>query len=128
IIKASTIKWGAGSYPDWSGGTPVAYSNVIKVYLNPSDPSLPQSGNYQNIGFAGYAANAQVFGRVNSKGSLLGFSMDSQENGGPTLARSFPDSTSNTDHFTEKYARCNMDRTPALDWNGTWWDYGWCKD
>src|SRR5262249_55316023 len=71
IIKHSIIPWGKGYYPDWAGGRPRAYTFVLKVYLNPSDPSLPggnvtMDGNTP-IAHGGYAANAQVFGRVDAR-------------------------------------------------------------
>ena len=127
IHTESTITWGKGRYPDWGSGYP-AYNHVVKVYMNPSDPSIPSDGTYQGIGHAGYACNAQVFGRVDPNGSLISYSFTSSENGGLELSKSFPDGTSNTIFFTEKYGKCNPNLAPAYDWNGTWWDYGWCQD
>jgi prepilin-type N-terminal cleavage/methylation domain-containing protein len=130
LYKSGLITWGRGGYYDWAGYNGV-YNNVLKVYLNPSDPSLPQSGNYQGIGHGGYAANAQVFGVVNAAGSLINFGNPTPYGGYDpvaSIASTFADGTSNTIMFTEKYARCDLTRAPAYDWNGTWWDYGWCGD
>jgi prepilin-type N-terminal cleavage/methylation domain-containing protein len=131
VLKMTRIAYGKGGYYNWSSGSPVAYDVVIKVYLNPSDPSLPSSNNYQGIAFAGYAANAQVFGIVNANGSLVNFGAPTAYGGLDPVASiptTFQDGTSNTIVFTEKYARCDLTRPPAYDWNGTWWDYGWCTD
>jgi prepilin-type N-terminal cleavage/methylation domain-containing protein len=134
IQDDSIIPWSANSppngfYPDWSAGkTQPAYNYVIDVYINHSDPSLPATNEYQGIAHTGYAANAQVFGRVDRNGSLLGYSWGGQENGGNKISASFKDGTSNTIMYTEKYAQCDPTRSPAFDWNGTWWDYGWVKD
>jgi prepilin-type N-terminal cleavage/methylation domain-containing protein len=131
LLKQSRINYGKGGYYDWGSGNPVAYSAVIKIYLNPCDPSLPQNNTYQGIAFAGYAANAQVFSIVKPNGSLANFGSPTPNGGLDPVAAipaTFADGTSNTMVFTEKYARCDMTRAPAYDWNGTWWDYGWCTD
>jgi prepilin-type N-terminal cleavage/methylation domain-containing protein len=127
LIKSTRIAYGRGGYLDWGSGAP-AYNVVVKVYLNPSDPSLPASNTYQGIAHGGYAANAQVFGVVAANGSLRGFGEGGDYNPVSNLTRSFPDGTTNTIVFAEKYARCDLTRSPAFDWNGTWWDYGWCTD
>ena len=129
IHPPSTIPYGKGRYPDWSAGSPAAYSHVLKVYINPSDPSIASDGSYQGIAHAGYACNAQVFGRCDRNGSLISYWFtDKGLGGGPELSKSFPDGTSSTIFFTEKYGKCNPQRSPAFEWNGTWWDYGWCTD
>jgi hypothetical protein len=38
---------------------------------------------------------------------------------------SFPDGTSNTILFTEKYGKCNLSLPPAFNWNGSFWCSGW---
>jgi prepilin-type N-terminal cleavage/methylation domain-containing protein len=131
IIDHSPIAWGKGSYPQWDQGNPVAYSYALDVYTNHSDPSLPATNEYQGIAHSGYAANAQVFGRVDRNGSLLGFNwggLGGGGNGGNKISASFKDGTSNTIMYTEKYAQCDPTRSPAFDWNGTWWNYGWVTD
>jgi hypothetical protein len=104
---------------------------VVKVYLNPSDPSLPTNNTYQGIAHCGYAANAQVFSMVRANGSLQNWGIPTAYGGyDPVSAipKTFADGTSNTITWTEKYARCDLTRAPAYDWNGNWWDYGWCTD
>jgi hypothetical protein len=128
IHDQSYIAYGSGRYPNWSSGNPAAYSYVLKIYINPSDPSISAGGDYQGIAHSGYAANGQVFGRVNSSGSLLDYAMDAQGNGGPSIGRTITDGTTNTILFAEKYGRCNLSRAPANDWNGTFWNYGWATD
>jgi prepilin-type N-terminal cleavage/methylation domain-containing protein len=132
LYKSGYITWGpgGGGYYDWSGPSPYVWSRVIKIYLNPSDPSAAED-TYQGIGQAGYAANAQVFSIVNQQGSLVNYGNPTAYGGLDPVAsipRRFADGASNTITFTEKYARCDSTRPPAYDWNGTWWDYGWCTD
>jgi hypothetical protein len=127
LLKSTPLAYGAGSYFNWNSGTPVAYSVVVSVYLNPSDPSL--SGNVQqDIAHGGYGANAQVFGLVDANGSLRSFGLGLDGFGVSSISRSFSDGTSNTILFAEKYARCDPTRAPAFVWNGTWWNYGWLVD
>jgi prepilin-type N-terminal cleavage/methylation domain-containing protein len=131
LIKSTLINYGKGGYYNWGSGSPAAYTRVLKIYLNPSDPTCPPTATYQGIAFCGYAANAQVFSIVKTNGSLANYGTPTP-NGGldpvASIPTTFADGTSNTITFTEKYARCDMTRAPAYDWNGTWWDYGWCTD
>jgi prepilin-type N-terminal cleavage/methylation domain-containing protein len=128
LLKHSTIKWGKGTYPDWSGGKPAAYSFVLPVYLNPADPSLPGNNEFQGIAHGGYGVNAQVFGEVKPNGSLNNYGSGGNMNGVAVIPRSIGDGTSNTILVAEKYARCDPTRKPAFEWNGTWWNYGWLTD
>ena len=93
---------------------------MLQLWLNPSDPSLPGDNLFQGIAHGGYGANAQVFGVVRGDGSLVNWGNGGSMNGVATIPRSFPDGTSNTITFAEKYARCDPTRPPALEWNGTW--------
>jgi prepilin-type N-terminal cleavage/methylation domain-containing protein len=132
LYKTTRIPYGAGGYYDWANpSASPAYSHVLKVYVNPSDPSASADNQYQGIATTGYAANAQVFGQVRPNGSLINYG-NPTANGGldpvASIPKTFADGTSNTIVFTEKYARCDLTRSPAFDWNGTWWDYGWCTD
>ena len=88
-------------------------------YVCPSDPGIPQSDgtsgfpvslsypwNYPSAGLTSYACNAQVFAKVDANG----FTQDIT-----ALARipaSFPDGTSNTILFAEKYGLCGY-----AEWN-----------
>jgi hypothetical protein len=44
------------------------------------------------------------------------------------LPSTFNDGLTNTIVFTEKYYICDVTRSPAFDWNGCWWNYGWVTD
>ncbi len=108
--------------PDNAAGAPrsPAYHNpTFKTLLNPGDPSIPGS-TLDTYGDAVgcYCVNVQAF-PVNwddsgKPGNFAG------------MPRSFPDGTSNTIGFAEKYAECG--KTPAL-YNGQYpigieWSYG----
>jgi prepilin-type N-terminal cleavage/methylation domain-containing protein len=94
------------------GGNPQYLRQVqINVYRCPSDPSLGNCIDWCN-GDSSYAGNFQVFG--------------SQQNatnwdGAANLTNTFPDGTSNTILFAEKYSRCN---NAPVQPGGTWWMRG----
>jgi prepilin-type N-terminal cleavage/methylation domain-containing protein len=94
------------------------YSARIKIFECPSDPSLAPEGVQDNLGrkFApcSYAGNVQVFCCVDREGVLI------SPEGTPVLDRSFPDGTSNTILFTEKYSRCTNTTYPI---GGSCWAY-----
>jgi prepilin-type N-terminal cleavage/methylation domain-containing protein len=76
-----------------------------KVFLCPSDPSLRDNIDGLGIGYplwgsSCYAANWQVFGRARNPSATNLYGWQSY----PTLGASFPDGTSNTIAFAEKYA------------------------
>jgi hypothetical protein len=66
------------------------HTNIVKMYLCPSDPSLPTDVQRYGYGSTNYAANLQVF----------------DPRGKVDLSTSMPDGTSNTVAFTERYKRC----------------------
>jgi len=76
------------------------FSNaVIKTYVAPADPTLP--GNNKTWGDRGatsYAANWHAFGG--------GWDEDWQVGGIASIPRSFPDGTSNTIGYFERYSIC----------------------
>ncbi len=118
----------------FSGGTYVSNNNgvqatVIKTYICPSDPSwVPEAPN--NFAFGSYAANALAFSKGTwngAAGDFLNYYVAGADPsainladmadpiciGGKTLAANFPDGTSNTILYTEKYARCGPDMTAS---------------
>jgi prepilin-type processing-associated H-X9-DG protein len=95
------------------------YSQPIKTYVCPADPSAPIDGRAPDLvgnmwGVASYAVNAQVVCQVNSIGALT------STQGSAQLPESFPDGTSNTLLLTEKYAQCSDINYPT---GGTFWSY-----
>jgi prepilin-type N-terminal cleavage/methylation domain-containing protein len=95
------------------------YSQPVKTYQCPSDPTVAAGGIAQDIsglswGCCSYAGNAQVFCQVALDGQLL-----SPERR-PRLNGDFPDGTSNTILLGEKYARCRNFGFPE---GGTFWAY-----
>jgi prepilin-type N-terminal cleavage/methylation domain-containing protein len=107
--------------PDNGSGTPPspAYHNqTFKTYLNPGDPSVP-GNTIDDFGDAVgcYCVNVQAF-PVN---------WDSDKPGSfVSVPANFPDGTSNTIAFTERYAICG--HTPAI-YGGAYqigieWSYG----
>jgi prepilin-type N-terminal cleavage/methylation domain-containing protein len=130
LYSASYRPFGKGGFYDWAGGpaNSPTYGQVVRVYVNPADPSVPGGQNTQNIAHGGYAANAQVFAVVNGTGSLMDFGSGSDLLGVARIPSTFADGMSHTILFAEKYARCGLTRAPAFDFNGTFWDYGWATD
>jgi prepilin-type N-terminal cleavage/methylation domain-containing protein/prepilin-type processing-associated H-X9-DG protein len=69
---------------------------VVKTYLCPSDPSGQASTSWAT---GNYQPNMEVFGRTNG--------------GTASIPASFPDGTSNTILFGERYANCSFSSYPA---------------
>jgi hypothetical protein len=82
---------------------------VIKTYISPLDPTIGNgiSTDWGNRGMASYHANWHAFGG--------GWGEDWQIAGKARLPASFPDGTSNTIAFVERYAQCGAGT--AADWN-----------
>jgi prepilin-type N-terminal cleavage/methylation domain-containing protein len=77
----------------------------IKTYVSPADPSAPPGGMPDTSsprGGTSYAPNEYVFGAVNMGAGQWG--PDTAPNA--SIPRSFPDGTSNTILFAEKYMVC----------------------
>ncbi len=112
------------------GGTPsdpVYYP--IKPYLCPADP-VPGNGRgaYDGIGgptgwgLANYAANYLVFGNPTAPDAAGPVIDANRVQGASTLSNSFPDGTSNTILFTERYGNCtSTGRTNAV-YTSLWGD------
>lgn len=120
----------AGNRP-WINGI---YTRPIKTYVCPSDStagsnavathSYPWSDNW---GVTTYAANAQVFARVNPDGTMNG-------GGGPNYSPHFgstrltdiADGTANTIMIAERLAQCGSptDNNYVNRWD-FWWEGGW---
>jgi prepilin-type N-terminal cleavage/methylation domain-containing protein len=121
----------AAGYRPWVGGI---YQRPIKTYICPSDSTAPGVGYAvhaypwsDNWGVTSYAANSQVFARVNADGSMNG-------GGGPNYSpwygdggiKSLTDGTSNTILYAERLAQCGDpgDANYVNRWD-FWWAGGW---
>lgn len=72
---------------------------VVKAFLAPGDPSAPADGKtWGNRGATSYSSNWHAFGG--------GWGEDWQKAGKARIPSSFPDGTSNTIAYTERYAIC----------------------
>jgi len=79
-----------------------------KVFRAPNDPSLPSEGlTWDRGGAASYHSNWHAFGG--------GWDEDWQVGGKANFARSFPDGTSNTIGFLERYSVCG----PGPQWDNS---------
>jgi prepilin-type N-terminal cleavage/methylation domain-containing protein len=99
------------------------YATPVKSYLCPSDPSVGPQGRVtdnqgKTWGAGCYAGNAQVFCEVDRDGVIR------NPQGTPRVPASFPDGTSHTLLFAEKYARCTNGNYRE---GGTFWAY-WLTD
>jgi prepilin-type N-terminal cleavage/methylation domain-containing protein len=98
------------------------YQQPVPVYTCPSDPSVGANGTVTDSqgliwGASSYAGNVQVFCQVDAYGQLV----DPQSY--PSLPASFPDGTTNTLLFAEKFARCTLDGTSDYRDGGNFWAY-----
>jgi prepilin-type N-terminal cleavage/methylation domain-containing protein len=105
-------------------GTPRFIGAVpLPIFICPSDPSVPD-GTYADIFFnyqwavSSYAGNFLVFGVVNNP---VQYNTVLSYQGAAKIQASFPDGTSNTVLFAERYAVCNsvalgLQRACLWDW------------
>jgi prepilin-type N-terminal cleavage/methylation domain-containing protein len=115
-----------GLTPGYYPGNNGVYTNVVKTYICPSDPSVPSSGQVLvgglPMGACSYAFNALVYckpGITFTNPPTASGSFDPQ--GDARIPASFPDGTSNTMLMTEKYAQCTNTTWPV---GGNCWAYG----
>jgi prepilin-type processing-associated H-X9-DG protein len=95
------------------------FAQPVTGYVCPADPSAPPSATARDIvgntwGVSTYAINAQVVCAVNATGTITSTEYYAR------LPGSFPDGTSNTIVWTEKYAQCFNGMYPA---GGSFWGY-----
>jgi prepilin-type N-terminal cleavage/methylation domain-containing protein len=106
ILKNSTQTFASGginyTYSGYFYGT--AYQQVIKTYLNPSDPTAPDGKGGGSYGLSGYAANGTALPYTYRYVSGTYSYTTGQR---VKLGSGFPDGTSNTALLAEKYAKCN---------------------
>jgi prepilin-type N-terminal cleavage/methylation domain-containing protein len=117
-----TSNWTSPPPPYFSGGVPNiygpnnGYQSPVKIYVCPSDPTADATGLViptppvflgQAWGACSYALNTQVFCQCLPNGHLEVDSMGVPAlQGQPQIPTTFPDGTSNTILFAEKYAHC----------------------
>jgi len=95
------------------------YSEPIKGFVCPSDPSAPGDGRARDLvgndwGVASYVVNVQVVCKVSANGTMVTPEHHAR------LPGAIPDGSSNTILMTEKYAQCFNSNYPA---GGTFWAY-----
>ena len=100
-------------------GNNEVYEQAVKLFLCPSDPSTGEDGVVEDYlglywGGSSYAANAQAFCHVHADGTFV----SPQHNA--RIRASFPDGTSNTILYSEKYASCT---NPIYPEGGNLWAY-----
>jgi prepilin-type N-terminal cleavage/methylation domain-containing protein/prepilin-type processing-associated H-X9-DG protein len=111
-----------------------ARKNQLAIYVCPSDPSVGNwvqngGGDGHGVGLAdcSYAANFYVFGQAEL---ITQPPQDEYLNpvsrawqGRPVIPTTFPDGTSSTILFAEKYAACGANSGGAAVYGSIWWHY-----
>jgi prepilin-type N-terminal cleavage/methylation domain-containing protein len=120
----------AGNRP-WING---AYQKAIKTYICPADSTAPGNGvathSYpwnDTWGVTSYAANTQVFARINPDGTMNGSGgPNSSPWYGDTRITDIIDGTSNTVMVAERLAQCGSPSSQNYvnRWD-FWWAGGW---
>ena len=123
---------GAGAgYRPWINAI---YQRPIKTYICPSDSSSPPGGVATHAypwsdswGVTSYAANSQVFARVNSDGTMNGGGgPNSSPWYGSTRIIDITDGTANTVLFAERMAQCgDPNSNNYVNRYDFWWAGGW---
>jgi len=102
---------GSGSQ-SWRTKNTTVGRGVVKVYIAPHDPSVTGDGiAWDRGGAASYHSNWHAFGG--------GWDEDWQVGGKTKIPASFPDGTSNTIAFMERYAICG-DNSGSNGWDHSW--------
>jgi prepilin-type N-terminal cleavage/methylation domain-containing protein len=88
-----------------------AQGRIVKVFVAPHDPSVSAGGtSWDNGGPASYHSNWHAFGG--------GWDEDWQVGGKARIPASFPDGTSNTIGFMERYSICG--EKAGHEWDQSW--------
>jgi prepilin-type N-terminal cleavage/methylation domain-containing protein len=116
-----------GLLPGYYPGNNNVYSQKVKTFVCPSDPSAP-GGNPVNAvnvnwGVGNYAFNTLIFSKqngINYTNPVTPNGKGYDPAGTPTIPGSFPDGMSNTILAGEKYAECTNSTWPQ---GGSFWAY-----
>jgi len=120
----------AGNRP-WIGNY---YQRPIKTYICPADSSAPTNGVATHTypwsdswGVTSYAANSQVFARVNANGTVNGANVVNYSPWyGDTKLLDITDGTSNTVMVAERLAQCgDPNANEYVNRFDFWWAGGW---
>jgi prepilin-type N-terminal cleavage/methylation domain-containing protein len=98
-----------GDGPGGNGSNSWRSKAVFSVYFSPQDQGLPADGKHSgwdNRGATSYSSNWHAFGG--------GWGEDWQVGGKARLAANFPDGTSNSIAFFERYTSCGPDNAPGI--------------
>jgi prepilin-type N-terminal cleavage/methylation domain-containing protein len=144
-IRTSPVQHYSASY-NYNTGSDATAQMIIKTYICPSDPSVPQNflvtnpsvGIIQPFAVTSYAFNFQVFAYTGTAASVAPASppqlvdYSSGVRGKARIPETFLDGTTQTILFAEKYARCVTSNQAPIFGPGTergalwaWWDTGW---
>jgi prepilin-type N-terminal cleavage/methylation domain-containing protein len=132
---------GPSPYPlAGSGYKPILYSgdeqvsavglgpDLMKIYVNPSDPSYPPGGlDGQGAGVMSYGVNAQAFPQYYGGGNYVTVFYPPPAHLLTSMPASFPDGTSNTIAVAEKNAICGCNVPDTNGYSlviGNEWSYG----
>jgi prepilin-type N-terminal cleavage/methylation domain-containing protein len=114
LLKSSLTPYPGATYSVYAPClVPAVYGAAVPVFICPSDPSMAngQPTGQTTQGGSSYACNFFAFGAGSNVAPYSGWSWF----GTNRIPGSFPDGTSNTILFVEKYARCEY---PPLKMTG----------